>query len=181
MRFAAPTPVTSAVAPMVSHISASFWAIAPIVPQTRSGWENGSCREHPSPVARRACGVTKGSAHLKGARRFSVIDRNAVHEGTVVRASDGTKLGQVLASEEESFTVEEFLFGAVYDVRYDDVTEISGDEIRLSLPRDSSASEPWKPAEEEEEEEGAHSWVRGHEYPGALPPSYGDEGGGGFL
>lgn len=110
-----------------------------------------------------------------------MIDGNQVHEGMLVRSSDGTTLGRVMACEEESFIVEEELFGADYVVRYDDVTDISGDEIRLSLPRDSFLSESGARAEdEEEEEEGAHLWVRGHEYPGALPPSHGDEGGGGF-
>jgi hypothetical protein len=118
----------------------------------------------------------------EGKRRSAVIDRNQVHEGMMVRSSDGTVLGRVVACDEERVVVEEELFGADYVVRYDDVTDASGDEIRLSVPRDSFLSDPGEPAEEEEEEDqGAHPWVRGHEYPGALPPSYGDEGGGGFL
>ena len=110
-----------------------------------------------------------------------MLDLNKVHEGMMVRSSDGTTFGRVVACEEETFVVEEVLFGADHAVRYDDVADISGDEIRLSLPRDSFIGAPLAELEEqEEEEEGASLWVRGHEYPGALPPSFGDEGGGGL-
>ncbi len=64
-----------------------------------------------------------------------MIDRNQVHEGMLVRSSDGKKLGQVLACEEGRFIVEKgFFFATDYIARYDDVTDISGDEVRLSRP-----------------------------------------------
>jgi len=151
--------------------------------------------------------------------RSTVIDRNQVHEGMVVRSSDGKKLGRVLACEEGRFVVEKgFFFATDYIARYDDVTDISGDEIRLSQPQEklthgehafpregglgesftlgmggglsTSSREPWARAEEEEEEASRSSRARrdegeaGPKYNlggGSVPPSYGDEGGGGLL
>jgi hypothetical protein len=69
-----------------------------------------------------------------------VIDRNQVHEGMVVRGSDGKKLGRVLSCTEGSFVVEKgFFFVTDYAARYDDVVEISGDTIQLSRPREELA------------------------------------------
>jgi hypothetical protein len=69
-----------------------------------------------------------------------VIDRNDVHEGMVVRSSDGKKLGRVMACKEGSFIVEKgFFFATDYVARYDDVTDISGNEIRLSRLREGLA------------------------------------------
>jgi len=110
-----------------------------------------------------------------------VIDSSQVHEGMTVRCSDGRKLGRVLSCEEAAFIVEEELFGVEYVVHYDYVMAVSGDETQLTLPRDNFMSEPEAPSGEEEEEEGFRFPVRRHEYLGALPLSYGDEGGGGFL
>lgn len=146
-----------------------------------------------------------------------MIDRNQVHEGMVVRSSDGKKLGRVLACEEGRFVVEKgFYFATDYIARYDDVADISGDEIWLSQPQEklthgehafaregglgesftlgmggglgTSSREPWARAEEEEAE--ASRGTRGDEDEagpkyhlggGSVPPSYGDEGGGGLL
>jgi len=163
----------------------------------------------------------RGSTKKHTAREeeeVAVIDRNQVHEGMVVRSSDGKKLGRVLACKEGSFIVEKgFFFATDYVARYDDVTGISGDEIRLSRPqeglehgeraftREGGLGEsftlgmggghytlPREPRArvEEEEEEARRGRVRGDEeeagpkynlgqHPG-LPPSYGDEGGGGL-
>jgi hypothetical protein len=69
-----------------------------------------------------------------------VIDRNQVREGMLVRSSDGKKLGRVLACAEGKFIVEKgFFFATDYIARYDDVTEVSDDEIRLSRPREGLA------------------------------------------
>ena len=109
-----------------------------------------------------------------------MTDRNRVHEGMVVRSSDGKKLGRVLACEEASFVVEKgFFFTTDYIARYDDVKGIARDEIQLAraqreLARAEHASQregafgesftlglghgpdaprrqPWAQAEEEEE------------------------------
>ena len=109
-----------------------------------------------------------------------MIDRNQINEGMVVRSSDGKKLGRVLGCKEGSFIVEKgFFFATDYVARYDDVADISGDEIRLSRPEEGlvhgeravtregglgesftvgivggldTLREPWARAEEEEEE-----------------------------
>ena len=115
-----------------------------------------------------------------------MIDRSSVHEGMAVRSSDGKKLGAVMACRKESFVVEKGAFFATdYLVPYDDVTEISGDEIRISRAQealahaqhaflregglgesftlgmasgpDISPRKPWEVAEEEEEEAGGTS------------------------
>ena len=66
-----------------------------------------------------------------------MIDRNQINEGMVVRSSDGKKLGRVLACKEGSFIVEKgFFFATDYVASYDDVAEISGDEIRLARPHE---------------------------------------------
>jgi len=73
-------------------------------------------------------------------REVAVIDRNQVQEGMVVRSSDGKKLGRVMACKEGNFLVEKgFFFATDYVARYDDVTDISGNEIRLSRPREGLA------------------------------------------
>jgi hypothetical protein len=120
-----------------------------------------------------------------------VIDRDRVHEGMVVRSSDGKKLGRVRARKKGTFVVEKgFFFATDYVAHYEDVSEIAGGEIRLSRPQtglaheehavahegglgeslaldagaglDTSRGEPWARAEEEEEEACRRS-VRGDE------------------
>ena len=110
-----------------------------------------------------------------------MIERNRIHEGMVVRSAEGRRLGQVLACQEGSFLVT-----TDYVARYDDVADISGDEIRLALPQqsvgssdqgsarwsgfdaslgadvDASAIAPWAWAEEEEEE-ASHGRARDEE------------------
>ncbi len=66
-----------------------------------------------------------------------MINRSQVNEGMVVSSSDGKKLGRVLACTEESFIIEKgFFFPTDYVARYDDVADVSGDEIRLSRPEE---------------------------------------------
>jgi hypothetical protein len=113
-------------------------------------------------------------------KEIAVIDRNQVHEGMVVRSSDGRKLGRVLACDEGRFVVERgFFFSTDYVARYEDVMEVSDAGIRLSRPEealphgehafaregglgesvtvglatglDTSPREPWAVAEDEEE------------------------------
>jgi len=120
-----------------------------------------------------------------------MIDRDEIHEGMMVRSADGKNLGRVLACGEASFIVEKgFYFATDYVARYDDVTDISGDKIRLSRPQDelahgehtfpregglgesftvgigsgleASVGDPWARAEEEEEE-ARRGGVRGDE------------------
>lgn len=129
-----------------------------------------------------------------------MIDRNQVHEGMVVRSSDGKKLGRVLACEEESFIVEKgFFFSTDYVARYDDVTQASGDEIRLSRAQkelthrehvfmregglgesftlgmggglDTSPGKPLARAEEEEGDEAEAGAQHKGDDPAAPPPS----------
>jgi hypothetical protein len=97
-----------------------------------------------------------------------VIDRNQVHEGMVVRGSDGKKLGRVLSRTEGSFVVEEgFFLVSEHAARYDDVADISGDTIQLSRSRVEFARSEHGPSMGDERE--------------VVWPSYGDEGGGGLL
>jgi hypothetical protein len=97
-----------------------------------------------------------------------VIDRSQVHEGMVVRGSDGKTLGRVLSRTDGGFVVEKrFLFVTDYATRYDDVADISGDTIQLSRPREEFAHGALLPS-------------RG-DARGVVWPSYGDEGGGGLL
>ncbi len=97
-----------------------------------------------------------------------MIDRNQVHEGMVVRGSNGTKLGRVLSRTEGSFVVEKrFFLVTDYAARYDDVVEICGDTIQLSRPREGFAHSALQPSMGDTR--------------GVVWPSYGDEGGGGLL
>src|SRR5512140_3429715 len=58
----------------------------------------------------------------------------------IVRCSEGRKLGRVLSSDERGFAIEKgFFFVTDYQARYEDVTEIAGDQIRLSRPRQELA------------------------------------------
>ncbi len=141
-----------------------------------------------------------------------MIDRKLIHDGMVVRGPDGKGLGRVVSCEGGSFTVEKgFFFATDYVARYDDVSSVSGDEVRLSRSPEphsrhqhvseregglgesftlgtasglaGSPGEPWSRAEQEEEE--TRSARRDEEEVGPRydlgPPSHGDEGGGGLL
>jgi hypothetical protein len=132
-----------------------------------------------------------------------VIDRNQVHRGMVVRSSDGKKLGHVAACEERSFVVEKgFFFATDYIAGYDDVTDISEDEIQLSrtqeelahgehaFTREGGLGESLTLGVGSGLDASGESWPRREEvspryrvgeHGDTLPASYGDEGGGGLL
>jgi hypothetical protein len=95
-----------------------------------------------------------------------VFDRNQVHEGMVVRDSNGKKLGRVLSCKEGGFVVEKGLFLITdHAARYDDIAQVSGNTVQLSRS--------W-----EELAHGERARLTGDE---RFWPSYGDEGGGGLL
>lgn len=65
------------------------------------------------------------------------IHRANIREGMVVRSADGEKLGKVVHCGPDLFIIEKGLFFPKdYECRYDDVTELRGDEIFLRLLRD---------------------------------------------
>ena len=133
-----------------------------------------------------------------------MIDRNQVHEGMVVRSSDGKKLGHVAVCEESSFVVEKgFFFATDYVADYDDVADILGDEIRLSraqeelghgehaFAREGGLGESFTVAVGSGLDASGESRARREEtaprsyhfggHGDTVPPSYGDEGGGGIY
>jgi len=101
-------------------------------------------------------------------RRYAVIDQSQVHEGMVVRASNGKKLGRVLSRTGDGFVFEKrFSLGADHAARYDDVADISGETIQLSRTPDEFAHSGLQPSMGDTR--------------GVVWPCYGDEGGGGLL
>jgi uncharacterized protein (TIGR02271 family) len=67
-----------------------------------------------------------------------MFDRMSVREGMIVYSSDGEKLGKVLACDAASFIIEKgFFFPKDYVARYEDVADITGDEIRLLTTKDA--------------------------------------------
>ncbi len=66
-----------------------------------------------------------------------MIDRSRIRQGMTVCSSDGEKLGKVLQCEGSAFIIEKgFFFPMDYAVRLDDVSDVRGDEIRLSSGRE---------------------------------------------
>jgi uncharacterized protein (TIGR02271 family) len=62
---------------------------------------------------------------------------HGIHEGMIVRSSDGEKLGKVIRCGADEFIIEKgFFFPKDYVVRYDQAS-VSGDEVLLSLPASS--------------------------------------------
>jgi uncharacterized protein (TIGR02271 family) len=60
-------------------------------------------------------------------------NRRGVQEGMIVYSSDGEKLGKVLQCEAETFIVEKgFFFPKDYIARYQDISDVRGDEIHLT-------------------------------------------------
>ncbi len=97
-----------------------------------------------------------------------MIDQSQVHEGMVVRGSDGKKLGRIISRTDGGFVVEKgFFLVTDYATRYDDVANISRDTIQLSRPRKEFAHGALQPSMGDTR--------------GLVWPSYGDEGGGGLL
>jgi uncharacterized protein (TIGR02271 family) len=67
-----------------------------------------------------------------------LTDRSQIREGMTVFSSDGEKLGKVFSCEASTFTIEKgFFFPKDYLARYEDVANISGDDIRLSMTKDA--------------------------------------------
>ena len=59
-----------------------------------------------------------------------------------VYTSDGEKLGKVLQCEAETFIIEKgFFFPKDYIARYDDIADVTNDEIRLTRAKDAFAGE----------------------------------------
>ena len=66
------------------------------------------------------------------------FDRSQIREGMAVYSSDGEKLGKVLTCDAGSFTIEKgFFFPKDYIARFEDVADVTGDDIRLALTKDS--------------------------------------------
>ena len=67
-----------------------------------------------------------------------MIDRSRIRRGMTVCSSDGELLGKVIQCEGSSFIIEKGrLFLMDYALRFDDVSDVRGDEIRLSRGRAS--------------------------------------------
>ena len=95
-----------------------------------------------------------------------MFERSQIHEGMVVRSSEGKRLGRVLATDEGAFTVEKgFLWVTDYVAQYQDVSDILGEEIRLSRAKKEVPHLEHRHAQS----------VRSSE----EPQCYGEEGGGG--
>ncbi len=70
-----------------------------------------------------------------------MVDRRQIREGMTVFTGDGEKLGKVQSCEASTFTIEKgFFFPKDTIARFEDVAEVSGDEIRLAMTRDEFAA-----------------------------------------
>jgi hypothetical protein len=66
-----------------------------------------------------------------------MFDRASIRQGMTVFSSDGEKLGTVIQCDVSTFIIEKGLFFKKdYVVRFEDVTLVAGDEIRLSRGRE---------------------------------------------
>ena len=66
-----------------------------------------------------------------------MFDRASIRQGMTVFSSDGEKLGKVIQCDVSTFIIEKGLFFKKdYVVRFEDVTLVAGDEIRLSRGRE---------------------------------------------
>lgn len=65
-----------------------------------------------------------------------MIESSDIRQGMTVYSSDGEKLGQVVQCDASTFVIEKgFFFPKGYVARFDDVSLVTGDEIRLSRER----------------------------------------------
>ncbi len=92
-----------------------------------------------------------------------MIDRSLIRQirqGMTVYSSDGEKLGKVIQCDASTFIIEKgFFFPKDFIARFDDVSLVAGDEIRLSRGR-AQLSEG--PRDEEELAQGSGSvWAGG--------------------
>jgi uncharacterized protein (TIGR02271 family) len=69
-------------------------------------------------------------------RHRMLTDR--IHEGMTVLSSDGEKLGKVTACAGSTFTIEKgIFFPKDYVARADEIADVTGDEVRLALTKES--------------------------------------------
>lgn len=67
-----------------------------------------------------------------------VTNRTGITEGMTVFSSDGEKLGKVSSFDDATFTIEKgFFFPKDYLARYEDIADVTGDEIRLAIAKDA--------------------------------------------
>lgn len=72
-----------------------------------------------------------------------MFNRGSIREGMAVYSSDGEKLGKVLVCDPATFIIEKgFFFPKDYVVRYDDIADVSNDEVRLAMSKDALARAP---------------------------------------
>jgi len=65
-----------------------------------------------------------------------MIGKSDIRQGMTVYSSDGEKLGKVIQCDVSTFIIEKgFFFPKDFIARFDDVSLVSGDEIRLSRER----------------------------------------------
>lgn len=65
-------------------------------------------------------------------------NRWPLQKGMTVLSGDGEKLGKLVATDEWTFTIEKGLFFPKdYVAKYDEIAEVTGDEIRLSMTKDA--------------------------------------------
>jgi hypothetical protein len=75
-----------------------------------------------------------------------------VREGMVVHTADGERLGTVVRRGEDTFVIEKGrLLPRDFIARYDEIAEVSGDEVRLRRTRDEMIPGPLLKGREHEE------------------------------
>lgn len=66
-----------------------------------------------------------------------MIDTDRIREGMTVYSADGHELGKVTVCDANTFIIEKgFFFTRDYVARYEDVSGVWGDDVRLSRRRD---------------------------------------------
>ena len=66
-----------------------------------------------------------------------MFDKSHIRQGMTVYSADGEKLGKVIQCDVSTFIIEKgFFFPKDYVARFDDVSLVTGDEIRLSRGRE---------------------------------------------
>lgn len=66
-----------------------------------------------------------------------MIDKSRIREGMTVYSAEGDKLGKVISCDASTFIIEKgFFFPKDYVARFDDVRDVTGDDVHLSRGRD---------------------------------------------
>jgi len=66
-----------------------------------------------------------------------MFDRGMIREGMTVHSADGEKLGKIQSCSDSTFIIEKgFFLPTDYVCRYDDVSSIEGDDVRLAVTKD---------------------------------------------